>query len=67
MTENSGVSEELVNWCVFSKENAGVTHTKVVHFQKFVWLSALSKVMSVKPEMFQRLELFTAGLNWLIY
>lgn len=52
MTENSSISGELVNWFVFSKENPGVTHTKVVNFQEFVWLSVLSKIMRIKPEMF---------------
>lgn len=52
MTENSCISRELVNWFVFSKENSGVTNTKIVHFQRFVWISALSKIMKIKLEMF---------------
>lgn len=52
MTENSCISGELVNWFVFSRENSGITLTKIVNFQKFVWLSALSKIMRIKLEMF---------------
>lgn len=53
MAENSGISGELVNWFVFSKEHSGVTHTKVVNFQVCLAFFLHShQIIRIKSEMF---------------